>query len=160
MGLRESINRHQGIVATTAGLGIVIAIALVLSNGAKSRGARSNTAFYSDDDGQTYFRDDIDKLYPFDHNGKQAYRADVFKCSDGTVFVGVLSRLTDRAKSRLQELRSQQNPDVQAISDTIAAGTEIKKPGDSKWYSASSSEAGNILLPKCPNGGAVVGVAP
>src|SRR5580700_11847641 len=49
--------------------------------------------FYSDDDGQTYFKDSIYKLAPFDHNGRIANIAIV--CTDGTRnFVGYLERFT------------------------------------------------------------------
>lgn len=162
MGLREALNQHKNATVVVAcAVLAAAAVVIVVESHAGHRPGPVTVAFYSDDDGQTYFRDDVNKLYPFvDQSGKQAYRADVFRCSDGKTFVGVLSKLTDRAKARIAELRSQPNPDVQAISDTISAGTLIKKPGDPKWCSINSAEAGAVLTQKCPDGGAVYGVSP
>src|SRR5436190_4516103 len=52
------------------------------------------SVFYTDDQGKSFFKDEV-KLVPFDHNGKQAFRADVFKGSDGKEFVGLIYRFTD-----------------------------------------------------------------
>jgi hypothetical protein len=37
-------------------------------------------AFYTTDDGKTWFTDDAERLPPFDHGGKQAVRLYLFSC--------------------------------------------------------------------------------
>jgi hypothetical protein len=143
------------------GIVIVAAVIIIFAESRSASLQKIDRAFYSDDDGQTYFVDSVDKLFPFDHNGKQAYRAYVFKCGDGTTFVGYLARYTDSAKSRLQELMARPYNEVaQQIADAESAGTEVKKPGDSTWYPQTSPRAAEILLPKSPKGGPVEGVIP
>jgi hypothetical protein len=60
------------------------------------------TAFYTDDDGKSFFTDAANKMVPFTHNGKQAYRADVFEGFDGKKFVGLIYRHTDSGKNEIE----------------------------------------------------------
>src|SRR5215217_6677039 len=104
MGVREALNRRPKLAVV---LGIALcAVALPIMIWANSSGVpgRASQAYYSDDDGKTFFADDIDKLYPFERNGKQAYRAYVYECTDGKRFVSYLARYTDGAKSKIAEL--------------------------------------------------------
>lgn len=120
---------------------IVLAVFLAIANTKSAVPTMPTKAFYSDDDGSTYFVDDITKLYPFDHDGRQAYRAYVFRSDSGKPFIGYIERITDNAMQRLNELKSQPStPEIiTQIGDVEAAGREIKKPGDSKWYRINSN---------------------
>src|SRR5439155_23406719 len=80
---------------------------------------------FSDDDGKTYFADDVYKAYPFDHNGKQAYRAYVYRAGSGTPFVGYLGR---------------------------EGGMEVKKPGGAKWVPLTGPAGSAITDVKGPGG--------
>jgi hypothetical protein len=161
MGLRETLDGRKDVTMAISGLAIVFAVGLIVYESRAGGPKRLDKAFYSDDDGQTYFVDAEDKLFPFDHNGKQAYRASVFKCSDGTIFVGYLARYSDRLRPRLQQLLAQPYNDVaQQLVEAESAATEVKKPGASTWYPQTSPRASSILLPICPNGGSVQGIAP
>jgi len=161
MGLRDAIQNQKNVTIAIAVLAIAGATVAIAFEMKSSPVVRIKQTYYSDDDGQTYFLDDVDKLVPFDHNGKQACQAYVFKSSNGTVFVGYLARYTDQAKARLQELRSHLDGEVgQEILDTISAGTEVKRPGDANWYPQSSAQGQQIMLAKSPDGGNVVGVLP
>jgi hypothetical protein len=160
MGLRESLEKRKGVSVGISALFLVAAIAVIFNENRSSQTTRIDRAFYSDDDGQTYFVDEVDKLVPFDHNGKQAYRAYVFKCSSGKEFVGYVSRYSDTARAKLEELKAQPyNQVAQQIADTASAGTEFKKPGDSTWYSQASAGGAGILVPKSPDGSDVLGSA-
>ena len=59
-------------------------------------------AYYSDDDGQTYFKDSVYKFPPFDHGGKTVVQA-VLAESNGHRFVGYLMRYTPQAREKLQQ---------------------------------------------------------
>lgn len=117
-------------------------------------------AFYSTNDGKSWFIDDNDKMPPFDQNGQPAFRAFVFKASDGTQYVGYLERYTDWAKARLAELKSQPNPNPQAIMGVSQAGLQIKKPGDAKWVQQNSQAAADIMSASAPDGSVGIEVVP
>lgn len=154
MGFRDSLRQKSGGVWAGIGL-IMLASFIVIWNRRSGIPANLTETYFSDDDGATYFADDINKLYPFDHNGKPAYRAYVYKCSSGTPFVGYLERLTDAAKAKIAELRQKPPEEIgNQVADAYGNGTEVKKPGSGKWVSSRSADAGDIVRPKCPDGSA------
>lgn len=89
------------------GVGVAVAVLLVaaVALGYQLVGGRENgaagpvakTAYYTDDNGKTFFKDDVNKIPPFDHNGKQALRCDVFEAG-GKQFVGLVYRFTEAGK--------------------------------------------------------------
>jgi hypothetical protein len=123
----------------------------------------SNVAFYSDDDGQTYFKDSIYRLAPFDHNGKIADIAVV--CTDGTRnFVGYLERYTPEARKQLQEVYDA-NPtahyktiDLMASPAISLKGMEVKLPGnENSWAPRSGMRPPDV---QSPTGGEIQIVRP
>jgi len=106
MSLSQTANQPKKI-----GMGVAVAIVLValallgyqLFGGRQTVDAPAGkSAFYTDDDGKSYFTDAADKMVPFNHNGKQAYRADVFQGSDGKQFVGLIYRHTDSGRKEIE----------------------------------------------------------
>ena len=82
-GRSREVQREQQL-----GLGVAAAILIwrsaifgfqLFGGGEQRQPPAPTSAFYTDDNGKTFFKDNIDKVVPFDHNGKQAYRADVFQ---------------------------------------------------------------------------------
>ena len=97
--------------------GFVIVLTLVYivySLRGESGGAGSAVAkaFFSDDDGQTYFTDAADKIPPFDHKGKQAVTAYVFRCNGGKPFVGYLEMYDPQTKKVMEDALSGKAPPV------------------------------------------------
>ena len=81
MGIRETLEKNPVAVKVAVGLMIVICAAVIYSemHGPRQRDpALARKEFYSDDDGKTWFLEDMSKDSPFDHDGKPAYRAVVF----------------------------------------------------------------------------------
>lgn len=152
MSVREAINKKKGPVMGAAVTLLCGALCFIVWQNKSPGSARIKKAFYSTDDGQTWFADDSDKIFPFDVDGKQAYRVDVYKGSDGKEFVGDIERFSDSAKSKLEELRSEPNPDPRAIAGLTSSGLEVKKPGDSKWYRRNSPQGDGILAVSSPDG--------
>jgi len=153
MGLRETINKNQPLAIGLCSVFIILGSVLVIRSTSSGIPARLKQAYYSDDDGKTFFADDVNKIYPFDHNGKTAYKAYVYEGGDGQPFVGYLERLTDSARQRIAEL--QQNPDGTTEGQVLtiyATGTQIKLPGDTRWISPNTTEAERILQVKSPSG--------
>ena len=91
-----------------------------------------NSEFFSDDDGATWFIDDNTRIPPFDHDGKPAYRAEVFECGSGKPFVAYLEKFTDAKKQQIQAELADHPENLPGLLQTPM---EVKKPGDPKWLS-------------------------
>jgi hypothetical protein len=98
--------------------------------------ARGN-AFFTDDDGKNFFKDDINKMTPFSHNGKQAYRADVFQGADGKQFVGLVYRHSDSGRKEIEAYfaTKPKDPDATARMLMERGRMQVKPVGanDKAW---------------------------
>jgi hypothetical protein len=162
VGIRDSLRRKPRtgyIVATALTL---LAVAAMTFSLARPSGPRppSGMAFYSDDDGATWFADAAEKPSPFDHAGKPAYRVYVWKCSHGKTFVSHMERLAPEAKKRLDELKThpraaQSGPSVETQVAMLSRDLEVKDPGtgDTGWVKPATPEGEKITLLTCPDGG-------
>ena len=162
MGLRETLNENPKLVTgVTAGLIVVVLIWIIASSfggsSGPARGGSAGTAkaFFSDDDGKTWFADDATKIPPFDHNGKQAVKANVFRCN-GKEFVNHLERYTADGKKKAADAmtgnRAMRDPTIMATVQQ--QGLEVKRPGDKDWTKLSDSQKSQpIITPQCPGGG-------
>ena len=127
------------------GVGVAAAVLLVavVALGYQLIGSRENgaaepvakTAFYTDDGGKTFFTDDAKKIPPFDHNGKQAYRCDVFDSGSGKPFVGLVYRYTDNGKRDMASYNPAKDADGSARRSIEGRGMQVKPAaaGDKAW---------------------------
>ena len=116
-------------------------------------------AFYSNDDGKSYFADALGKPVPFDHDGSPAYRAYVYRCgSSSNPFIGYLARETGRQNS----IPSASTEDAVNAGATppSSGGVEVKKPGDQRWVPLDSAEGTAIANVICPDGQRPLAVLP
>lgn len=131
---------------------VLIAFSLSRTGGdnARADGAQAR-AFFTTDDGATYFADDAQKTAPFDHNGKEAVQCFVFTSDGGnTRFVGYLQRFSIEGKKRREGLSREQ---AQAESARIMQlMTEVKKPGRANWVRSNDPAAAAITTPIPPDG--------
>lgn len=124
---------------------------------AKDEGRHMPTdkAFFTTDDGATFFADDAAKSSGFDHSGLPAYRAYVFRQNGGQPFVGYLERMAPESRTKLDKLggdpRKRNDPNAMR---SIVAAQEIKKPGDDRWCKRSSNEAQSVIAIHGPDGSA------
>lgn len=140
MGVRQSLNENKNLgVGVGAGI-VVVALAIIsfqLFGGVSSQIQAPASAFYTDDNGKTFFKDDIYKVCPFDHNGKQAYRADVFECPDGKQFVGLMYRHNAVGRKAMEEhiAKGTDDPRGDFLAGLEVQGMEVKRPGapDIAW---------------------------
>jgi hypothetical protein len=139
-----------------ASCAILLALFCILLQASKRRHMYSSAvpkAFYSDDDGQTWFVDDAMKPVPFDHNGKQAFRVKVFRCSGGQPFVGYLERYSDADNARLAAAGTPK-PDYSGFGAAEPAARAVRRPGEEKWIGLvsgpqSMAEYNRIISPTC-----------
>jgi hypothetical protein len=143
VALREKLNQQNPVViASSVGALIVVIILLIFftmrGEGGKLNGPRyrPDKDFFSDDEGHTFFIDDSNKIPPFQHNGRPAYRAVVFLDSNDKKFVGYLESYDQATKEKMEsELKSGKSlADVKADNPpnikNVAGGGWVKpKPG-------------------------------
>lgn len=156
MSLRESMNRQRGTIVAIAMVAIVVAIShFVWRSGIDANGAESGKAFFTTDDGRTWFVEDVSKLPPFDHTGKTAYRCYVYTIDDGkTKYVSYLERYSEEAKAVLRRPRVRGNNQQERVNEQIVQeGTEVKRPGtgESGWVKLRDPRAMEIMMPKAPD---------
>lgn len=167
MNVRQTLaeNPKIGVISSVAFLAIgALAIFFAMPAHSQPTG-NAHTAFYSVDDGKTWFADDLQKIPPFDKGGKPAVRAYVYRGANGTEFVHHLERYTPEAHAVMEELGKPMSggkglPNFAAAQSASANGREVKRPGDSKWINASSREAAELLRMKDPKGGSLSMVEP
>ena len=156
-------NLGRAGVVVAGGLLLVGLAVIVFSQtrGPAAPGGGSTRAFFTIDDGKTWFTDDAAKLPPFTKDGKQAVRAYVFRSAKGAEFVNHLERFKPEAKRVLEEA-SKAQPDskgppknLPALQSAYANGREVKRPGDTAWVGTSNlREAAQVMALKSPDGGA------
>jgi hypothetical protein len=157
MGIRETLNENPKLV--TRATVFIIAVAVIFAFWHVLPAGRQGNIpheFFSDDDGATWFIDSSARLAPFDHDGRQAVLAKVFRCRSGTEFVGYLEKFTDDAKKQIVADRTtgHMKPGIAAMEQGISAGDIlIKKPHGGKWVSSRSPQAIEVETIECPDGG-------
>jgi len=140
MHAKKSIGLGAGVLMI-----IVAAVAIVAQTRSERPAGNGSVAFFSDDDGQTWFTESIEKFPPFDHNGKPAFRAAVYHSDGGRPFVAYLQRFRHDALKQLQDA-GQRVKAGQSGPETLAAllasqpiqqgGSEVEVPGSGKWIPA------------------------
>jgi hypothetical protein len=130
--IREKLSKNPSLVAGLTGVVIIAAITSIVMQ-ARSGSGGGSQAFYTVDDGKTYFTASKLLVAPFDKDGKQAVRAHVFMCG-GKPVVGHLSRYTDAALKVMEDVkqsRAEKRPpkDIGALMNLSSSGIEVKKPG-------------------------------
>lgn len=153
-------------------LRLVVAIVFLVAAGAvlaytywPARRASLAQAFFSDDDGQTWFAADTTNVAPFDHNGKTAVMAEIFTYNNGSKkFCGYLEKYTPEAKAKLQAAFSQAKANGQPAGSIglfhnpsfMQSAVLLKKPGaGNPWITYSDPRANEIINVHSPDGSAV-----
>lgn len=165
MGIRESLNRNPAIGYAIGGLIVVVGAVAIYSQARQFSSQGPGKAYFSIDDGKTFFVDDIVRSAPFDYGGQRAYRAHVFECG-GERVVGYLSRYTDATLAALEEAKKYKGtnrppPNIGLITSAGTSGTELKRPGESKWVNGGDGvQASKIRGFRCPDGSTPEEVSP
>lgn len=156
MGIRQTINENPSIsIGVTIAIIVIAIIVIILESrsGHTTSPAIGRKAYYSDDDGKTFFADDVGKISPYtDANGKTAVHALVFKCGSGKEFVGYLERYT--AAGKIEAEKSQGHTLSGRLRNPVNL-VEVKKPGAKVWVKSTpenSQEYAAITSPACPDG--------
>ena len=165
MGIREKINQNpKQTTAITAAI-VVVALAFILwqacSGGPGSGGVITTKAFYTTDDGKTFFVDSSSNIPPYQKDGKTAFRAQVYTCDDGKhKFVGYLEAYSLQDKAMLEQMaKAAQNKTAPPAGyPGYSSQPMVKRPGDppTNWIPLAPQTTQMyqaVVQVKCPGGG-------
>lgn len=149
MSIREKIAKSP-VVGIVIGIVLFAAAGIVMFQTVFASNSGKLQAMYSDDDGKTWFKDELRKLPPFDHHGKTAYRVQVFKCGKDAPFVAWLETYSEDDKRTLAAAGSD---DIALAAAMQSAQPKIKRPGEASWVGSENRQKyEDIMTPKCPGG--------
>ena len=159
MGIRQKMNENPAMTTgLTIGIIVLAIIAILFQALHKPAETRPQTqAYFSDDDGKTWFLDDIKKMPPFDHNGKQAFRAVIIKCGDSKPRVWRLESYDPDELKKIQDAQANGAPHAFAA---LASAMIVKAPGETDWAPfpkpgndpAATTAYHQLMDPQCPDG--------
>jgi hypothetical protein len=111
-------------------------------------------AYYTTDEGKTFFAEDQMHETPFDHNGQQAVRAWLYTCGTSTdKKLGYLERYTPAFLKQLAQSKSSNQPlDPMIIVEQGDTIYEVKKPGTGTWIPKAGAAGQRMITPQCPAG--------
>jgi hypothetical protein len=149
VGIRETLNQKPAVTTAATAIIIVVMLGVIIYQSLDRGGVPTpaTRAWYTLDDGKTWFADDSNRPTPFDYKGTPAYRVIVFTCDGGaTTFAGYLVRVTD-----------QQGDQVQVPSSSVV---EIKPPltGQAGWIRRDDPRSVTLLEPRCQGSGELASV--
>lgn len=163
--LREKINKNPAMAAAVSGGIILIALLFIAwqCSGGSEASLLNDKAFYTTDDGKTFFVDAATNIPPYQKDGKLAVRAQVFTCDDGkTKFVGYLEMYAPQDKAMLEAMAKGAQSNKGATPAPMpyvgfAGQPLVKKPGApaNAWVMLgpqSSAAYQNVVTVKCPDG--------
>lgn len=158
-GLRELVAENKRSARAAGGLLLIVA---VLSLGYQlfwhPRSSRTpGPAYYTTDDGATWFIDTEDRITPFTTDVGTGVRARVFRCKQGD-FTGYLERASSEAGAMARKLletarvRGEAESARGDIAALLQSSAEVKHPGPGgQWIPKSSPEAQALIHHvKCP----------
>lgn len=156
MGVRELVNQNRHVTIGVLVAVIVLVLAWIIYANRSDDAPPSpgeHKAWFTLDDGKTWFADDARRIPPFDHQGRQAVRCFVYSCGHGKQFVSHLLRYTPEGKKMQEQLANQRSFDPSQMA-ALQELTEIKPPntGDAKWIRRSNPRAAQLEKPMCPEG--------
>ena len=167
MAVREFLNKHRGMSVGAIVILLMGAIALaVLRNqqDVAQFGPPQDKAFFSSDDGKTYFTMPVTTPSPTDYQGKKAYRCFVFRCDGGKEFVGCLVRDPKPAPAPAAPAPPKPGQPPAALrGGPMAGGYMDLKPagsGDRGWVQSITNEGMQLMQPRCPDGKLATRVTP
>lgn len=147
MGLRETIAKKPGLVTALAVIAVLVCGYMVFKTvRGSARPTLATKAFFTTDDGKTWFIDDVAKAPPFKTaEGKEAVAANVVSCKGGKdPFVLYVWRYTAEGKAEVEAGKT--NPGT-------AFKREVKKPGAKDWVrTADVVRSSTIEAIECPPG--------
>lgn len=170
MSVREMMNRNPAMAGTIAVVLVLAAIAAAWYSLKPDAQGAPTKAYYTIDDGQSWFADRLDRPTPFEHDGKEAVKAYVYTCDGGrSQFVAYLEKMPAGPKpaAQVKEAEPAAAPKSEAEARAMAAkqprkpavgqfAALVKKPGDKQWLTSADPRYFPTIAPRCPDASAKV----
>lgn len=153
MDIRRLLSKNGTSAVIVAAALIVIGVLLIwrqLSHSGANLPSITAKDFYSDDDGKTWFEDDAGNVPPFDHNGKLAYRVEVYRCDDGKPFVSYLAGYDEDDRQKIASAPLERRGYVR-----VELHEMVKRPGVAAWIKLTPNTAKEYEKAQrtvCPDG--------
>jgi hypothetical protein len=165
MFIRKAIKDNRKLGGALASVLITLAFAAVTYQFWPQRKPELAMAFFTDDDGKSWFADSLDHVAPFDHDGKEAVLAEVYTFDDGSKkFCAFLEKYTPDAKRQLEAAMADAKaqglgPDtvkLQRDPTFVQSGLMVKSPGSqSQWVHWNDPNATKVLAIQSPDGSTI-----
>lgn len=156
MSVRELINRNSVVTTWVTIIVIVLAVGLGIYTQAGSGAPKpSSSAWYTTDDGATWFADDVHKITPFQKDGKEAVRVYVFQCGSGKPFGGYVERYTPAAMKQVEQL-SLKSPERRSLGEAMQmqslalTGVVVKKLGPNNPWTTRENRDQFVQITSIP----------
>ena len=153
MGIRETLNENPKLAAIGTVIimaGSLIYIGMRYFHPHPSASQVPSKSYYCNEDGSELFIDSAANIPPFDHNGKTAVRAFLFKTADGRVFIQRLEKFDDTSKERIHEQIIKNGMPAMQLRQMYPQGIMVKRPSDKEWLQANSPAAAELMIAKSP----------
>jgi hypothetical protein len=165
MGFREKFKAQPLIGAAIAAFLLLMAAGILARSYWPEKKAKLSEAFYTDDDGKTWFEDSAYQVPPFPHNGKLAVVAQIYSYANGSrQLCAYLTQFKPEAKQKLEaalaDARQKGLPpgSVALYQDRsfMQHALLVKKPGAAnQWMSYDDPKAIDVMTVRSPDGSAV-----
>lgn len=170
MSLREKMNQNPGIVTGAAVAAIVVCLVFIayqfIGPSVELPPPPSDKAYFTIDEGKTFYEDADDKVPPYTKDGKQAYKAAVFRCGEGTPKAywieryptsvhAELKKIHDAykaAKSEPQKLMNARMDRDDAVQRIAVKSLEARLVNSTTWVRRYDPKVSQQFYPKCPDG--------
>ncbi|MGD0540206.1 MAG: hypothetical protein ABSB33_01685 [Tepidisphaeraceae bacterium] len=149
-----------------AALGLLLLAAVCLAYQYwPQRKANLALAYFTDDDGKTWFKESSYRIAPFDHDGKTAVIAKIYTYDNGAKkYCAYVAEYTPQAKQRLEaavaDAQAKGEPpssvDLFHQRDFIVSAMQVKLPGDNNpWIPYLDPRANQVFSIHSPDGSVV-----
>ncbi len=140
------------VLSIGIGLLVILCITVTVMSLKQPKFTGSRQAWFSVNDGQTYFPETDRQVVPFDYDGRQAVRAHVYRCGSGKPFVGFLHKFSEAARKKLEEFRSNPANNNRRPPPELMSQLLVKKPGGEWVPERDRIKAGEIKNVRGPKG--------
>jgi hypothetical protein len=151
MFVRDAINKNPRTSLVIVLVMVIVFVSFAIqSTASNSADGVPTKSYYSDDDGASYFTDAVSKVTPFDHNGKHAVKAYVYRFGGHAPFVGYLERITPDGAKKMAALKAGEPGYADKAAEITGRHCEVKKPGGKDWFKPMSAAGSKVVAIEPP----------
>jgi hypothetical protein len=165
MYIRSALNEKKQLSVAAASVLLLVAAGCLAYQFWPQKKANLAATYFTDDDGNTWFKESSYHIAPFDHDGKTAVIAKIYNYDNGSKeFCAYLAEYTPEGKKRLEAALADaqakglppNSVDLFHDHDFIVSAMRVKLPGASNhWIAYSDPRANQVFSIHSPDGSVV-----